>query len=107
MGKIVQNLIDEGALLGVSSRGMGSLENINGVNYVKSDFCLSAIDIVADPSAPNAFVNGIMEGKEWIWDNGLLKEKVIDGYKKQLNKTPKKNLEKKAISLFEDFFRRI
>ena len=107
MGKIVQNLIDEGALLGVSSRGMGSLENINGVNYVKSDFCLSAIDIVADPSAPNAFVNGIMEGKEWIWDNGLLKEKVIDGYKKQLNKTPKKNLEKKAIYLFEDFFRRI
>jgi len=107
MGKIVQNLIDEGALLGVSSRGMGSLEKINGVNYVKPDFCLSAIDIVADPSAPNAFVNGIMEGKEWVWDNGILKEKVIDGYHRELKKTPKRTLEKKAISLFEDFLRRL
>lgn len=107
MGKIVQNLIDEGALLGVSSRGMGSLEKINGVNYVKPDFTLSAIDIVADPSAPNAFVNGIMEGKEWIWDNGLLKEKVIDGYHKELKKSSKKQLEKKAVSLFEDFLRRL
>lgn len=107
MGKIVQNLIDEGALLGVSSRGMGSLEKINGVNYVKPDFCLSAIDIVADPSAPNAFVNGIMEGKEWIWDNGILKEKVIHGYQQEIKKTSKRNLEKKAISLFEDFLRRL
>lgn len=107
MGKIVQNLIDEGALLGVSSRGMGSLEKINGVNYVKPDFTLAAIDIVADPSAPNAFVNGIMEGKEWIWDNGLLKEKTIDGYKKEIKSTPKKDLQKKTIQLFEDFLRRI
>jgi hypothetical protein len=107
MGKIVQNLIDEGALLGVSSRGMGSLEKINGVNYVKPDFCLSAIDIVADPSAPNAFVNGIMEGKEWIWDNGILKEKVIHGYHRELKKAPKKKLEQTAISLFEDFLRRL
>jgi len=107
MGKIVQNLIDEGALLGVSSRGMGSLEKINGINYVKPDFTLSAIDIVADPSAPNAFVNGIMEGKEWVWDNGILKEKVISGYKKEIKRTPKKQLQEKAISLFEDFLRRL
>lgn len=107
MGKIVQNLIDEGALLGVSSRGMGSLEKINGVNYVKPDFCLSAIDIVADPSAPNAFVNGIMEGKEWIWDNGILKERVISEYKNEISKASKKQLEKRAIALFEDFLRRL
>ena len=75
MGKIVKNIMDEGGKLGVSSRGMGSLEQKNGANYVKPDFMLAAAaDIVADPSAPNAFVQGIMEGKEWIWDNGLLKE---------------------------------
>ena len=75
MGKIVKNLMDEGGKLGVSSRGMGSLENRNGVNYVKDDFYLAtAGDIVADPSAPNAFVEGIMEGKEWVWNNGALLE---------------------------------
>ena len=75
MGKIVKNIMDEGGKLGVSSRGMGSLEQKNGANYVKPDFMLAAAaDIVADPSAPTAFVQGIMEGKEWIWDNGLLKE---------------------------------
>ena len=75
MGKIVKNIMDEGGKLGVSSRGMGSLAQKNGANYVKPDFMLAAAaDIVADPSAPNAFVQGIMEGKEWIWDNGLLKE---------------------------------
>ena len=74
-GKIVKSLIDEGAKLGVSSRGMGTLANVGGANVVKDDFYLAtAADIVADPSAPNAFVEGIMEGKEWIWDNGLLKE---------------------------------
>ena len=78
MGNIAKNLVNEGAQLGVSSRGMGSLEEKNGVNYVKDDFMLSAVDIVADPSAPGAFVNGIMEGKEWIWDNGVIKEKVIN-----------------------------
>jgi hypothetical protein len=77
-GKIVKGLIDEGAQLGVSSRGMGSLEQRNGANYVKSDFMLAtAADIVADPSAPQAFVEGIMEGKEWIWDNGILKESEV------------------------------
>ena len=75
MGKIVKNLIDEGAKLGVSSRGMGSLEQKNGANYVRDDFYLAtAADIVADPSAPNAFVQGIMEGKEWVWNNGSLVE---------------------------------
>lgn len=107
MGNIVKNLIDEGALLGVSSRGMGSLKKVNEVNEVQPDFTLSAIDIVADPSAPNAFVNGIMEGKEWVWDNGVLKETVINTYHKELSKTSKRNLEKKAIQLFEDFFRRL
>jgi hypothetical protein len=105
MGKIVKSLIDAGAKLGVSSRGMGSLETRNGVNYVKEDFTLAAIDIVADPSAPNAFVDGILEGKEWIWNNGLLVEKQIDGYAKQLKKTPNRKLEENAIKLFSDFLR--
>ena len=75
MGKIVKNLMDEGAKLGVSSRGMGSLEQKNGANYVRDDFYLAtAADIVADPSAPNAFAQGIMEGKEWVWNNGSLVE---------------------------------
>ena len=78
MGKIVKNLMDEGAKLGVSSRGMGSLDQRKGANYVRDDFYLAtAADIVADPSAPNAFVEGIMEGKEWIWDNGVIKEAEI------------------------------
>ena len=107
MGKIVKSLIDEGAQLGVSSRGMGSLKSSNGVNMVQEDFTLSAIDIVADPSAPNAFVNGILEGKEWIWENGILVEKVIDEYSKKLKKTPKRKLEENAIKLFSDFLRRL
>jgi hypothetical protein len=75
MGEIVKNLMDEGAKLGVSSRGMGSLDQKNGANYVRDDFYLAtAADIVADPSAPNAFVEGIMEGKEWVWNNGALIE---------------------------------
>jgi len=75
MGKIVKNIMDEGGKLGVSSRGMGSLNQKNGVNYVRDDFYLAtAADIVADPSAPNAFVEGIMEGKEWVWNNGALVE---------------------------------
>ena len=77
-GKIVKGLIDEGAQLGVSSRGMGSIIQRNGANYVKDDFYLAtAADIVADPSAPQAFVEGFMEGKLWIWDNGILKESEV------------------------------
>ena len=86
MGKIVKNLMDEGATLGVSSRGMGSLEQRNGANYVKDDFYLAtAGDIVADPSAPNAFVQGIMEGKEWVWDNGALLESEVAELKQKFD----------------------
>ena len=86
MGKIVKNLMDEGAKLGVSSRGMGSLESKGGANYVRDDFYLAtAADIVADPSAPNAFVEGIMEGKEWVWNNGALVEAHVADLKKKFD----------------------
>ena len=86
MGEIVKNLMDEGAKLGVSSRGMGSLDQKNGANYVRSDFYLAtAADIVADPSAPNAFVEGIMEGKEWVWNNGSLVEAHVADLKKKFD----------------------
>ena len=91
MGKIVENLMDAGGKLGVSSRGMGSLEQKNGANYVKNDFYLAtAADIVADPSAPNAFVQGIMEGKEWVWDNGALVEEELIRMKKRINEKVRK-----------------
>lgn len=106
-GQIVKNLMSEGVKLGVSTRGMGSLEKRGGVNVVKEDFMLAAIDIVADPSAPNAFVNGIMEGKEWVWDNGLLKEQQIAQYHNILQKTPKRKLEEQSIKLFSDFLRKL
>jgi len=106
-GKIVKNLIDEGAKLGVSSRGMGSLKEQDGVNVVQEDFMLAAVDVVADPSAPNAFVNGIMEGKEWIWDNGVLKPVVIENYKKVIKNTPSRKLEEQAIRLFKDFISKL
>ena len=105
-GKIVKNLIDEGAKLGVSSRGMGSLVPSRGAQVVKDDFYLAtAADIVADPSAPNAFVEGIMEGKEWVWDNGAVKEMDIDAYKRELNMRYQRSQarEEKAIEIFEDF----
>ena len=86
MGNIVKNLMDEGAKLGVSSRGIGSLDQKNGANYVRDDFYLAtAADIVADPSAPNAFVEGIMEGKEWIWDNGTLVESELIRMRERIN----------------------
>ena len=95
-GKIVKSLIDEGAQLGVSSRGMGSLENRGGTNYVKSDFYLAtAADIVADPSAPQAFVNGVMEGKEWVWDNGIIKEQDVSEIKAQIERETR---ERKAVA---------
>lgn len=108
MGKIAKNLIDEGAKLGVSSRGMGSLkQNKDGVNEVQKDFMLAAVDIVADPSAPNAFVNGIMEGAEWIWDNGVLRQQTIDEYKTIIQKTSRRDLEENTLSLFNDFLSKI
>ena len=105
-GKIVKNLIDEGAKLGVSSRGMGSLVPMRGAQVVKDDFYLAtAADIVADPSAPNAFVEGIMEGKEWVWDNGAVKEMDIDAYKRELDRKYKfaQAREEKAVEIFENF----
>jgi len=105
MGNIVRNLIAEGASLGVSSRGMGSLVEKNGVMEVQSDFHLAtAGDIVADPSAPNAFVQGIMEGVDWIWDNGLLKAQQLEAAKKQINESAKrKTLEADQFKIFESF----
>lgn len=103
-GQIVQNLIGSGAQLGVSSRGMGSLEEKGGVKYVKDDFYLAtAADIVADPSAPEAFVQGIMEGKEWIWESGVLKEKVVSAIKKEISKAPARNLEGVKLKAFDKF----
>ena len=91
MGRIVENLMDAGGKLGVSSRGMGSLEQKNGANYVKDDFYLAtAADIVADPSAPNAFVQGIMEGKEWVWNNGALVEEELVRMKRKINENVRK-----------------
>ena len=106
MGNIAKSLLDEGVKLGVSSRGMGSLENKGGTNYVKSDFYLAtAADIVADPSAPQAFVNGVMEGKEWVWDNGILKESQIEAMKNEINHATLINLQERKISAFEQFLK--
>jgi len=104
-GKIVKNLIDEGAQLGVSSRGMGSLKPAGkGISEVQGDFYLAtAADIVADPSAPDAFVHGIMEGKEWVWDNGLLKETQIQKYKDKIEKSSRKDRENVLVEAFKDF----
>ena len=101
-GKIVKSLIDEGAQLGVSSRGMGSLKSgKDGISEVQGDFYLAtAADIVADPSAPDAFVAGIMEGKEWVWDNGLLREQDIERAKKNIEAAPSKQLEEIKLREF-------
>ena len=107
-GKIVKGLIDEGAQLGVSSRGMGSLEQKNGANYVGRDFYLAtAADIVADPSAPDAFVEGIMENKEWVWDNGVLVERDIEAWKLELIQTKKRALEEKKLKIFETMLKKL
>lgn len=104
-GNIVKNLMSEGATLGVSSRGMGSLKmNENGVNVVQDDFYLAtAADVVADPSAPGAFVRGIMEGVEWVWDNGVLKPQTLEDMKKTIQNTSSKNLEEAQLKVFKQF----
>jgi hypothetical protein len=106
-GTIVKNLMSEGAKLGVSSRGMGSLvANREGINEVQDDFHLAtAADIVADPSAPDAFVRGIMEGVEWVWDNGILKAQKLEEMKRTIQKTSSRNLEEQKIKVFADFLR--
>ena len=107
-GKIVKNLIDEGAQLGVSSRGMGSLQSGSQGNVVGKAFYLAtAADIVADPSAPDAFVEGIMEGKEWVWDNGVLKSMEVEKYKEEIEKTKRAELAEKKASIFKDFLKKI
>ena len=107
-GKIVKGLIDEGAQLGVSSRGMGSLETRGGANYVKDDFYLAtAADIVADPSAPDAFVEGIMENKEWVWDNGVLVERDIDAWKKQIESAKRVAIAEAKAEVFANFLKKL
>jgi hypothetical protein len=108
-GKIVKNLMDEGAKIGVSSRGMGSLkQNGNGTSVVQGDYQLAtAADIVADPSAPDAFVEGIMEGKEWIWDNGVLREAQISEFKNEIEKYSKTKLEEAKLNVFQKFISKL
>ena len=107
-GKIVKGLIDEGAQLGVSSRGMGSIMNRNGINFVKDDFYLAtAADIVADPSAPDAFVEGIMESREWVWDNGVLKQVDIESWKQQIQEARRTVLEEKKLEVFKSFLTKL
>jgi hypothetical protein len=103
MGKIVQNFIEEGVGLGVSSRGLGSLKEKNGVNEVQDDFHLATVDIVADPSAPDAFVQGIMESAEWILENGLWKTIDIELAQNAIKKTSKANLSEMKLSIFKQF----
>ena len=107
-GKIVKNLIDEGAVLGVSSRGMGSIQQQGGRNMVGKDFYLAtAADIVADPSAPDAFVEGIMEGKEWVWDNGMLKSVTVEQYKSEIQKARRSELAEVKSKVFADFMSKL
>jgi hypothetical protein len=107
-GKIVKNLINEGAQLGVSSRGMGSLVRRSGVNEVGRDFYLAtAADIVADPSAPDAFVEGIMEGKDWVWDNGIIKERDIEEWKQYINEAKRIRLAEAQAEVFKKFIEKL
>ena len=111
MGNIVKNLLDDGARLGVSSRGMGSLKASNakgGVQMVQSDFQLAtAADIVADPSAPDAFVDGVMEGVEWIWDNGVIKAQKIEEYKHSIQRARTQKLQEVKLNVFNDFLKNL
>ena len=104
MGNIAKALLEDGVQLGVSSRGMGSIDKREDCNVVMDDFMLAtAADIVADPSAPDAFVNGIMEGKEWAWDNGILKETEVAKYKRYMDSATRRNLEERTLKVFNEF----
>ena len=106
MGKIAKDLLSEGVKLGVSSRGMGSIRKEENCSVVMDDFMLAtAADIVADPSAPDAFVDGIMEGKEWVWDNGILKEAAVSEIKKEIDQATLLNLQERKVSAFEAFLK--
>ena len=105
-GKIAKSLLDEGVRLGVSSRGMGSIKKESDCNIVCDDFMLAtAADIVADPSAPDAFVNGIMEGKEWVWNNGILQESAVAQIKQEIDEATLINLQERKVSAFAAFLK--
>jgi hypothetical protein len=103
MGMIVQGLLEGGVQLGVSTRGMGSLERGNGAMVVKPDFILNAIDIVQDPSAPGAFVNGIMEGVEWVWNNGIIEAKTIEKMETEIKTASRTDLYETQVREFKNF----
>ncbi len=104
MGNIAKNLLGEGVQLGVSSRGMGSIQKKEDCNVVADDFMLTtAADIVADPSAPDAFVNGIMEGKEWVWNNGILQEREVAKYQRYMDGASRRDMEERTLKVFEHF----
>jgi len=102
-GKIVKGLLEGGVKLGVSTRGMGSLEQRNGAMYVKDDFILNTVDIVQDPSAPAAFVNGIMEGVDWVWNNGIIEARVIEKMETEIKKAPRSDLYEVQTREFKNF----
>ena len=103
MGNVVKGLLEGGVQLGVSTRGMGSLEEKNGAMYVKDDFILNTVDIVQDPSAPTAFVNGIMEGVEWVWNNGVIEPQVIEQMETEIKKAPRADLYEAQTREFKNF----
>ena len=107
MGQIVEGLIDGGVKLGVSSRGMGTVENKGGASVVKGDYMLATVDIVQDPSAQEAFVNGIMEGVEWIWENGILKPQQLEKYETEVSKASSKELASVQEKVFADFLSKL
>ena len=107
MGNIVSGLLEGGVKLGVSSRGMGSLVQKNGAQYVGDDFMLSTVDIVQDPSAPSAFVNGVMEGVEWVWDNGLIRQQDIEIIETEIKSAPRKDLQDVEIRAFKNFLSKL
>ena len=107
MGKIVKGLVEGGCKLGVSSRGMGTVEQKEGKTYVKDDFVLATVDIVQDPSAPSAFVEGIMEGVEWIWENGILKPQQIEEYETEIKKVPMGRISEAQERIFGDFLSKL
>ena len=103
MGKIVEGLLDGGVRVGVSTRGMGSLQRSGGAMTVGPDFMLNAVDIVQDPSAPNAFVNGVMEGVEWVWNNGIIEARHIEQMETEIKKAPRKDLYEVQVREFKNF----
>ena len=107
MGKIVEGLIEGGVKLGVSSRGMGTVENKQGATYVNDDYLLATVDIVQDPSAKGAFVDGIMEGKEWVWENGILVAQQLEKYETEIRKASSKELTSVQEKVFKDFLSKL